>query len=100
MKNSTLTRSDIISALNREIGLSQAESSDLLESIIGHMSSALLRGEDVKLAGFGKFSTQHKKERLGRNPKTGKAVLIFERQVVVFKPSKKLKNRVAAGIKK
>jgi len=69
MKNTTLTRLDIVNALYREIGLSQAESSNLLESIIEHIGSALMRGEDVKLPGFGKFSTRHKKKGFAKNLK-------------------------------
>lgn len=100
MRKPTLTRADIVKALYSEIGLSHSESSELLEAIIHHMSSALLRGEDVKLTGFGKFSTRLKNERVGRNPKTGKAVMISERRVVVFRPSRKLQDRVIAGIDK
>ena len=96
----TLTRADIADAIYKEIGLPHSEASDVLESLITHVGSALIRGEAVKLAGFGKFTTQHKKERIGRNPKTGKIVPISERKVLVFKPSEKLKRRVAEGCKK
>ncbi len=100
MKNPTLTRLEISKSIHRETGLTQTESSALLESILNHVSSALLRGEDVKLAGFGRFSTQHKKSRTGRNPKTGQAVPVATRRVIVFKASEKLKDRVAAGCRK
>jgi len=70
------------------------ESGDLLNSVIDHVGAALSRGESVKLSGFGVFSIRHKKERLGRNPMTGKVVPIKERFVVSFKPSEKLKHRV------
>ncbi len=97
MKTSTFTRSDICNAIQKETGLPKAEASVLLESMIDHISSALSRDEDVKLAGFGTFLWQHKKSRIGRNPKTGQTIPISDRQVVVFKPSKKLKSRVAEG---
>ena len=70
MSIGTVTRADLAEAVYREIGLSRSESSELVESVIDHVSTALLRGETVKLAGFGTFSLRDKKERMGRNPKT------------------------------
>jgi integration host factor subunit alpha len=98
MSANTVTRADLTEAVYREIGLSRAESSMLVESIIDHMISALLRGEIVKLAGFGTFSLRDKKERVGRNPKTGKEVPIAPRRVLIFKPSIILKDRVSAAL--
>lgn len=100
MSANTVTRADLTEAVYREIGLSRAESSALVESIIEHIISALLRGEAVKLAGFGTFSLRDKRERMGRNPKTGKEVPITPRRVLVFKPSVVLKERVDASLKK
>jgi len=94
MSTGTVTRADLTEAIYREIGLSRTESADLVESVIDHISNALLRGETVKLAGFGTFSLRDKKMRMGRNPKTGKAVPITPRRVLVFKPSQILRNRV------
>ena len=71
MNTQTVTRADLAEAVYREIGLSRSESSELVESVVHHISDALLRGEQVKLAGFGTFSLRDKKERIGRNPKTG-----------------------------
>ena len=59
------------------------------------MTKALLRGEHVKLSGFGTFSLRDKAERVGRNPKTGQEVPITPRRVLTFKPSEKLRSRVA-----
>jgi len=72
----TVTRADLAEAVYREIGLSRSESSELVESVIDYICEALLKGENVKLAGFGTFSLRDKKERIGRNPKTGEEVPI------------------------
>ena len=93
-KTYTLTKSDITHSIYREIGLSQKESSELVKSIFSKIESALVSGETVKLAGFGTFATRDKSERIGRNPKTGKAVVIAPRRVLTFKPSEKLNARV------
>lgn len=98
MSTGTVTRADLSEAVYREIGLSRSESAELVESVIDHISEALLRGESVKLAGFGTFSLRDKKERMGRNPKTGKAVPITPRRVLVFKPSQILRDRVDSAL--
>ena len=98
MSTGTVTRADLAEAVYREIGLSRSESSELVESVIDHISGALLRGEQVKLAGFGTFSLRDKKERIGRNPKTGKEVRITPRRVLVFKPSQILRERVDSAL--
>lgn len=98
LNNGTVTRADLAEALYREIGLSRTESSELVESVIDHISSALLRGENVKLAGFGTFLLRDKRERIGRNPKTGVEVPITSRRVLVFKPSQVLRERVDSAL--
>ena len=100
MSTNTVTRADLAEAVYREIGLSRTESADLVESVIDHISEALLRGETVKLAGFGTFSLRDKKERMGRNPKTGEAVPITSRRVMAFKPSQVMRERVDSALSK
>jgi integration host factor subunit alpha len=100
MNAGTVTRADLTEAVYREIGLSRSESSELVESVIDHISDALLRGETVKLAGFGTFSLRDKKERMGRNPKTGEAVPITPRRVLVFKASQVMRERVDSALSK
>ena len=96
----TLKRSDITRELHHKTGLSISESSDLLEQIFGNISDALIRGEDVKLAGFGTFKLSQKAERVGRNPKTKKEIIIDPRKVVTFKPSDVIKERVNSALTK
>lgn len=94
----TVTRADLAEALYSEIGLSRSDSADLVESVIDHVSAALLKGENVKLAGFGTFLLREKNERIGRNPKTGVEVAITPRRVLVFKPSQVLRERVDSSL--
>ena len=98
MSSGTVTRADLSEAVYREIGLSRSESAILVETVIDHISDSLLKGEAVKLAGFGTFSLRDKKERIGRNPKTGKEVPITSRRVLVFKPSQIMRDRVDAAL--
>lgn len=94
----TLKRSDICREIHHKTGFSVAQSSDLVEQIFGTISEALIGGEDVKLAGFGTFKLSQKAQRLGRNPKTKKEVVIKPRKVVTFKPSTMMKDRVNSAL--
>jgi integration host factor subunit alpha len=69
----------------------------LVESILGHMCSAMADGQNVKISGFGSFVLRDKKERVGRNPKTGVEVPITPRRVLTFRASQKLKDRIASA---
>jgi integration host factor subunit alpha len=91
----TLTRAAIAEAIHRKLGLSRAESLDMVESILDHMGNALEKGENVKISGFGTFLLRDKGERIGRNPKTGVEVPITPRRVLTFRASQMLKDRVA-----
>ena len=94
MERKTLTRQDISEALYRDVGLSKHESALMLETVLEHISNALINGEIVKLSSFGTFTSRQKRERIGRNPKTGVAATINARRVISFKPSKLMKARI------
>ena len=97
MADKTLTRMDLNEAVFREVGLSRNESADLVESILNHISDAMVKGEQVKISSFGTFSLRDKSARVGRNPKTGDEAAIAPRRVLTFRPSHLLKDRVATG---
>ena len=100
MTDNTLTRMDLSEAVFRAVGLSRNESAQLVESVLGHMSDALAKGEMVKISSFGTFSLREKAARVGRNPKTGDEVPISPRRVLTFRPSHLMKDRVSAGNKR
>ena len=97
MVDKTLTRMDLNEAVFREVGLSRNESADLVESVLNHISDAMVKGEQVKISSFGTFSLRDKSARVGRNPKTGDEAPIASRRVLTFRPSHLLKERVATG---
>jgi len=94
MSGKTVTRAQLGQAVYQDVGLSRNESAELLESVLAEMSSALARGETVKISSFGSFSVRQKGQRIGRNPKTGEEVPILPRKVLVFRPSQVLKSRI------
>ena len=94
MSGKTVTRADLCEAVYQRLGLSRAESADLVELVLREISDCLEQGEPVKLSSFGTFSVRDKGERIGRNPKTGVEVPITSRRVLTFKPSNVLKARI------
>ena len=94
MSGKTLTRADLTEVLHREVGLSRTESADMVNSILDLVSDALISGQTVKLSSFGTFMVRAKRQRMGRNPKTGVEVPITPRRVLVFRPSQIMKNIV------
>ena len=93
----TLTRTDLVKHLAREIGLNQAEARELVDALLDEIADALCAGEDVRLWGFGNFVLHDKPARPGRNPLNGEEVMVSPRRVVLFKPGKKLRGRMAGN---
>ena len=90
----TTTRSTLSEAVFKNVGLSRNESSALVDSVFNEILKSLIEGDDVKISSFGTFIVRNKKERIGRNPKTGEEVPITARSVVTFRASNVLKSRV------
>ncbi len=94
MSGKTLTRADLTEVLHREVGLSRTESAEMVNSVLDLVSDSLVAGHTVKLSSFGTFMVRSKRQRMGRNPKTGVEVPITPRRVLVFRPSQIMKNIV------
>jgi integration host factor subunit alpha len=90
----TLTKKDIIEDLIMNLGLSRKEASDVIETVLEIIKGSLEKGDEVSLSGFGKWSVRDKRERKGRNPKTGEKIAITERRVVTFSLSNVLRARL------
>ncbi|MCK5919009.1 MAG: integration host factor subunit alpha [Cocleimonas sp.] len=90
----TLTKADMVENLFDELGLNKREAKELVEMFFEEIRIALETGDHVKLSGFGNFMLRDKKQRPGRNPKTGKPIPVSARRVVTFRPGQKLKQRV------
>ena len=95
MEKNATTRSTLSEAVYRNVGLSRNESASLVDSVFTEISKSLINGQDVKISSFGTFIVRNKKERVGRNPKTGEEVPITARQVVTFRASNVLKSEVS-----
>jgi integration host factor subunit alpha len=90
----TLTKANIVEAVQAEIVLTKHQSVDIVESLLELIKSKLESGEDILVSGFGKFCVNQKAERKGRNPETGEEMMLRPRKVVTFKCSGNLRKRI------
>ena len=97
MTRKTINRVDLSDAVYKKARLSRTESTTLVELVLQEITGCLERGETVKLSSFGSFIVRKKRQRTGRNPKTGEAVPISERRELLFKASEILKQRINAA---
>ena len=90
-----MTRSDLVEELaNRFTQLTHRDAELAVKTVLDAMSEALVRGHRIEIRGFGSFSINRRPPRVGRNPRSGEAVMIPEKRVPHFKPGKALREAV------
>ena len=92
-----LTKSDIIENIRTGNGFTLIKSTETVEILLEIIKSILAAGDDVLISGFGKFCVRDKKQRKGRNPATGDAMMLRPRKTVTFRCSGKLKEKINSG---
>ena len=90
----TLTKQRIVKHLSARIGFNHREAKEIVDLFLQCICDALARGEAVRLSGFGVFRLRDKRERPGRNPRTGQAVQVAARRVVTFRAGQDLRRRI------
>ena len=90
----SLTKANIVDAVAEGNGYTRKKSIEIVEILLELIKQSLESGEDVLISGFGKFCVKNKKKRKGRNPATGKDLILAPRKVVIFKWSGKLKEKL------
>ena len=91
-----MNKGELTTKVAEEAGLSKAQAQSAVNAVLDCIQEALKDGDKIQLIGFGTFSVQHKPERQGRNPATGKSMLIAAKDVVKFKPGAGLADSVNA----
>ena len=89
-----LTKAQIVEAVAEQIGYSKTQSFNTVETLLEIIKRTLELGDDVMISGFGKFCVKEKRERRGRNPATGKDMLLEPRKVVKFRWSRQLREKI------
>ena len=90
----TLTKAHIINAISDLIGYPKSHSLEIVEILLEIIKKTLESGDDVLISGFGKFCVKEKGERRGRNPASGKGMILEPRKVVTFQCSGKLRKKI------
>jgi len=89
-----LSKGDLVGKIAEVASLSKAAAEKALDGLIDTITSALKKGTDVALVGFGTFTVSKRKARKGRNPRDGSVVNIPAKKVPRFKAGKSLKDAV------
>ncbi|MBR9861050.1 HU family DNA-binding protein [bacterium] len=89
-----MNKSDLISQMAGDAGITKAQAQSALNSFIDSTSKALKKGDKLILVGFGTFSVTNRAARTGRNPRTGKEIKIPAKKVVKFKAGSELSKTV------
>ncbi len=87
-----MTKAELIEKIATNAKLSKADAERALSTVLETISEGLKQEEKLTLVGFGSFVVEHRKERQGRNPRTGEAMTIAASKAVKFRPSKQLKE--------
>ncbi|MDH3348808.1 MAG: integration host factor subunit alpha [Desulfobulbaceae bacterium] len=94
MKPKNVTRKELSASVNTSLGISQRNASEIIDTVFATLKKTLVDGESIKLVQFGTLAVRDKAPRKGRNPRTGEAMTISKRQMISFRPSKRLRERL------
>ena len=89
-----MTKTELVSRIAEKAGLTKADSEKALNAFLSAVEETLINEGKLTLTGFGTFVVEERKERKGRNPRTGKEIAIPACKVVKFRPGKLLKEAV------
>ncbi|RME17016.1 MAG: HU family DNA-binding protein [Bdellovibrio sp.] len=89
-----MNKAQLIEKLSQRTKLTKTQTETILDATLEIIQESVVKGEDVKLVGFGIFDKAVRKQRNGRNPKTGETIVIPETIVPRFRPGKDFKNLV------
>ena len=94
MTNKNFTRKDLSNKIFKNLGFSKNLSSKIVDDFFETLISEIIKSNKIKISSFGTFNVLHKKERIGRNPKTKVEAKILSRKVIKFIPSLILKEKL------
>lgn len=89
-----MTKQKLIDEVYKRLDITKKNAEQAINAVVESIEEALQSGEDVRLIGFGTFSTVQRKERQGRHPQTGELINIPSKKTVKFKPGKDLVEKI------
>ncbi|MFT0892583.1 HU family DNA-binding protein [Pseudochelatococcus sp. G4_1912] len=89
-----MNKGDLVSAVADKAGLTKAQAGEALDAAIEVITSALSKGDEVKLIGFGTFVVADRPAGTARNPRTGETIAVAASRTPKFKAGAGLKDAV------
>ena len=89
-----MNKAELVDAVASAANLSKADAGRAVDAVVNSITSALKKGQQVSVVGFGTFAVKHRSARSGRNPRTGETINISASNVPGFKAGKALKDAV------
>jgi DNA-binding protein HU-beta len=89
-----MNKAELVDAVANAANLSKADAGRAVDAVVNSITSALKKGQQVSVVGFGTFAVKHRAARSGRNPRTGETIKINASNVPGFKAGKALKDAV------
>lgn len=89
-----MNKTELVAAISEKTELTKKDSEKALKALIDVVAEELKKGEKVQLVGFGTFEVSERAERTGRNPQTGKEMVIPASKAPKFKAGKALKDAI------
>lgn len=90
-----MNKHDFVKVISEKTGFTQKDTRVFLEGFEDAVAETLANGDDVRITGFGTYSTSERAARTGRNPSTGEPIEISASRGIKFKAGKALKTAVA-----
>lgn len=90
-----MTKAELVAKVAKSANASQAMTANIIDSTLVEIKTLLSKGGNISFTGFGSFSVSKRAKRKGRNPQTGKEMIIAATKVARFRPGKGLKDSVA-----
>ena len=89
-----MNKNDLVAAVANGTGLSKTDATRAVDEVFDQITSALKKGDDVRLVGFGTFLVSNRAASIGRNPRTGEPINIPASKRPKFTAGKGLKDAV------
>lgn len=89
-----MNKKELTTKMSKDAGITHVQARKALTSLLNGINNSLQRGERVTISGFGSFEIKQRRERMGRNPKTGEVIRISPKKRVKFNPSPALEDKL------
>ena len=94
MNKKNVTRKELATSVTEKLDIPQRNAAEIVDTVFAALKDTLVNGESIKLVQFGTLKVRDKSPRRGRNPKTGESMTIAKRQMITFRPSRQLRDRL------